>query len=99
MWQDLEVGGCRRGLAAPAVWVLACVVVQNALCQTVATERAALIDLYTNTSGPSWTSKSGWVSYATTDPCSSGWQGVFCSNSAPYSITYVRRAGGWQMSH
>ena len=48
-------------------------------------ERAALVDLYLNTSGPtSWTTNTGWTNYtnALIDPCvPTPWYGVACATA------------------
>lgn len=43
--------------------------------------KAALIDLYNATGGPSWKNNAGWL--GPQDPCY--WYGVYCSEAAPYS--------------
>ena len=85
--------------AGPRRSVAVCVVTLMVLwiglvgAQVPAVERAALVDLYTNTSGASWTNKAGWINYGVgSDPCSASWFGVTCSSS---HIVYVADAGCW----
>ena len=61
--------------AGSTTWSSNCIVNGSASlsgCDLV--ERAALIDLYMSTGGPSWTMSSGWMSGS--HPCS--WYGVGC---------------------
>ena len=60
----------------------------TAFCNTVtgapAAECMALMDIYDNTNGPSWTTKAGWG--VSTTICS-GWTGVYCTNGHISSIS------------
>ena len=52
----------------------------GAMAGTAADQRAALVHLYTATSGTAWTVGSGgWQDHAVgSDPCDDGWDGVAC---------------------
>ena len=60
------------GLLGCAGWLLSASLAGAAI---PASERTALIDLYTSTGGPSWTTNTGWLGAAGTE-CS--WYGVTC---------------------
>ena len=61
---------------------------QNSQCDIPASERQALVDLYSATNGAHWTSSSIWP-VASGDPCYDGWLGVGCTFGAPSHVTYV----------
>ena len=94
-------GACARVLAQVVAQVVVCAMLalhlQVRLCGVAAllspAERAALVDLYTNTSATSspWLLTSGWAKYtnASADPCTPLWFGVACSAGPPSSVTYV----------
>ena len=83
--------GCPPGQYSQSGWG-ACV-----STQLPATERQSLVDLYTNTSGPTWRFNTGWSTYSFGDPCVANWYGttwfgVGCSKASaitPYHVTYV----------
>ena len=54
-------------------------------------QRAALVDLYLATNGPSWKPNTGWADYAnaSNDPCADGWFGVTCAGTMPDNVVYV----------
>ena len=54
-------------------------------------ERAALVDFYNATNGPSWSTATGWSSYSnpSNDPCLNSWAGIACSGTTPNHVTYV----------
>ncbi len=55
----------------------------------VASEKAALLDLFASTEGAtSWGSVTGWG--AESDPCVDSWYGVHCTGGVPNHVTYVR---------
>jgi hypothetical protein len=51
-------------------------------------QRSALVDLYTSTGGPTWTSSTNWL---LGDPCSltSSWLGILCTTNGSPDVTYV----------
>ena len=61
----------------------------TASAQTAASETAALIDLFSNTSGSKWVNSAGWVNGWGSDPCTNSWFGLTCSGSTPNHVVYV----------
>jgi hypothetical protein len=53
-----------------------------------ALEKAALLELYSATSGATWVDRRGWA-VPTSDPCTSSWVGVSCTGSTPNHVLYV----------
>ncbi len=69
-------------------WMVAILVLAAGLCASMAaqaaipaTERQALLDLYTSTNGDAWTDKSGWNGASGTE-CT--WYGITCDDAAEH---------------
>jgi hypothetical protein len=72
-------------LTVPVIIFLA--ILELAVAQLPASEKAALEALYTATVGDNWTSKVNWMSQ-TDDGCT--WERVYCQGVAPSHVTCVR---------
>jgi hypothetical protein len=69
-------------IASPgdALLSVACLLRVGVVAPTLASDRAALVELYVATGASVWTTKVGWQSYANgSDPCDNTWSGVTCS--------------------
>ena len=79
----------------PCGWIAAALVLGLGL-ETVAlglvteVQRAALVELYNATGGPSWLLRAGWADSVPSDPCQDSWTGVTCNAS---DVVYVVRRG------
>ena len=72
--------------ASSATWSLNCItncVNQYPNCSMP--ERQALVDLYSSTFGPGWTTNTNWLTK--TNPCS--WYGVTCTTASSGAVVYV----------
>lgn len=72
----------RKKFTFPAfLFILVLGSVQQAWTAVPIDEKTALVALYLNTDGSSWTNNSGWADHATTDPCDDNWYGITCDET------------------
>lgn len=79
--------GSQPKVTASAVAVLVLLLVALCVPQTrgalPASQVAALVDLYTSTSGSAWTTSTNWLSG---DPCTNAWWGVGCTGTTSHDV-------------